>query len=321
MSSPLPRAFVGTVASAVLAGALQMLTGIVAAEQPAVRASSETLDAELGESLKNLGDLEQLCARMAAESYGELVRKLNKPGIYHDIWFMSDQMFTQPNFSQILSSRRTHRLVALLTAKPADEARREALKLCDRLYEECKTTLDRILAHQEDPRAPANKQSLPGNALGFGAAVFAVAHVGTVDDVVDQLERLERMAQEMAKRADRQPGLFPAGAGQLLHSISTLDGACQVSLIAFAVSRSGEDKRALQGAVEGVLNEMQRGNAPLTDWDAPMTYFERCHFRSKDQIEATGSVTIYDWPSEKAGDFKWQRLKIAELAKTCCLSR
>ncbi len=110
-----------------------------------------------------------------------------------------------------------------------------------------------------------------------------------------------------------------SGAGRILHSCSTLDGDCQVNLIAFAVSRTGEDKRALQGAVEGVLSEMERGSVPLTHWDAPLTYFERGHLKSKDLIEANDSVTIYGWPIEKSRD--WQRQKIAELVETCRSSK
>ena len=60
MSTCLPRAFAGTVASAVLAGALQIFAGITAAEEPAVGALSKALDPNPGEWLANLGDVEQL---------------------------------------------------------------------------------------------------------------------------------------------------------------------------------------------------------------------------------------------------------------------
>jgi hypothetical protein len=238
---------------------------------------------------------------LAQKSLDELVVQLNDNLGYMQPGYYSPRSLDHEDFEQILSNRLTSRLLDALEELPRDQARVQAESMCNRMHSECKATIERVLNYYENPGAPENTQSMSGNRLGLGTAIFLLAHFSDADAVVRELQRMGGYTSRFRERVAQNRESYPPDVERLLPSFWDLDVLCQVNLIAFAVEKNAAEQPSRQSRVKEVLASIPTKTVVWTNWNARVSYYDiahRTHMRPIDEEEGTQELVVYEWPAD-----------------------
>ncbi len=238
---------------------------------------------------------------LAQKSLDELVVLLNDNLGYMRPGYYSPRRGDDEDFEQILSNRLTSRLLDALKELPRDEARVDAESMCNRMHRECEATIERVLNHYENPGAPENTQSMSGNRLGLGTAIFLLAHFSDTDAVVREVRRMGDCTNRFRERVARNRESYPPDFEKLVPLFWDLDVLCQINLIAFAVEKSAAEQPSRQSRVKEVLASVPTKTVVWTNWNARVSYYDiahRTHGRPIDEEHGVEELIVYRWTAD-----------------------
>jgi hypothetical protein len=238
---------------------------------------------------------------LAQKSLNELVVLLNDSLGYMRPGYYSPRRGDDEDFEQILSNRLTSRLLDALEELPRDEARVQAESMCNRMHRECEATIERVLNYYEDPGAPQNTQSMSGNRLGLGTAIFLLAHFSDTDAVVRELQRMGGYTSRFRERVAQNGDSYPPTFEELVPTFWDLDVLCQINLIAFAVEKNAAQQPSRQSRVKEVLASIPTKTVLWTNWNARVSYYDvahRTHGRPIDEEHGVRELVVYRWTAD-----------------------
>ena len=214
---------------------------------------------------RSQSQVEIIRANIVKESLEAVIRNLGNHEDYFVPGYRTERGAAQIDFQQILSSRRTHKLVAILSELSREDSRIKAKAICDLMYESHRSNVEQMVKHHENPDVPKSGKSSFGSKLGLGAAIFALAHFSEPSRVVEELGRMEDLAKSTVDRLKHVP--LPDGFPVLIgKTVVILDPCCQVNLIVYSIDHASPIDLALKNNVDEVLTDVPKRKVPLAKW-------------------------------------------------------
>ncbi len=269
--------------------------------------------------------VEVIRANIAKESLEAVVRNLGNQEDYFVPGYQTEVGGAQIDFQQILSSRRTHKLVAMLSELSRDDARIKAKSICDLMYESHRSNVEQMVKHHEDADVPKSQKSLFGSKLGLGAAIFALAHFSEPSRITAELRRMEDLAKPTVDRLKHVrnplPDGFPVSIGK---NLVLLDLCCQVNLLVYSVDHAVPMNLALKTSVNEALADVPKRKLPLAKWDAALTGYDILRWEMGvplDPRDVKERIDFYDWSVSWTFDTATQRATVFKLMELCGMAR
>ena len=265
--------------------------------------------------------LEVIRANIVKESLENVIQNLDNQEDYFVPGYRTERGGAQIDLQQILSSRRTHKLVAMLSELSREDARIKAKAICDLMYESHRSNVEQMVKHHENPDAPKSGKSLFGSKLGLGAAIFALAHFSEPSQIAAELRRMEDLAKPTVDRLKHLRSPLPDGFPVLIgKTLVILDLCCQVNLIVYSVDHAVPMNLDLKKNVDEALADVPKRQLPLAKWDAPATGYDILRWEMGvplDPRDVKERIDFYDWSVSWTFDSATQRATVFKLMELC----
>ena len=150
----------------------------------------------------------------------------------------------------------------------------------------------------EKPGAPKNSQSLLGNRLGLGTAIFLLAHFADPSGPLEQLKRMHSYVKRFRERISREQDQFPPHYDEFAAITFELDRLFQVNVIALAVENNTTEKASQKQKVHALLSRLPTKIVVMTNWRAKVSSYDIAHVthsRPIDKEHGTRTLVVYGW--------------------------
>jgi hypothetical protein len=266
---------------------------------PGPRAADAFPAADMGENPVHRQRIDDFVRTLRGEQLDQSISNLVTTNWQYDYpGFHTGRAFAQVNLEQMLSNRRSVKVLQSIDSLPQEQKEAICRSLFAVAFQVHTNALRMICDQIENPSAPTNRQSFRVTQIAMGTAMLAAADNGLKAVLSQQFEQLDSLRKTTEMHADALGN--PRVLRFLLESHLVPDNRLQVNVLRLlaAQTEAGQGSTVLAKVEDECRKANMITNPPLSlsRWDARTTYFEELLVVSPGDKDT--SVKVYhflDW--------------------------